>query len=89
MNFTSITPEQAWQMTLDQLRLEMSTVAFDTWVSSAHFVAFIDRGTNSWHSQRLRQRLVSQPPDQHRQPPADRHPGPAGGSAVHGYGRDA
>ncbi len=42
MNVTSITPEQAWQMTLDQLRLEMSKAAFDTWVSSAHFVAFDD-----------------------------------------------
>ena len=40
MNLSSINPEQAWQMTLDQLRLEMSTADFDTWVSSAHFVAF-------------------------------------------------
>ncbi len=42
MNVTSITPEQAWQMTLDQLRLEMPTADFDTWVGSAHFVAFGD-----------------------------------------------
>ena len=42
MNLMIITPEQAWQMTLDQLRLEMSTADFDTWVSSAHFVAFGD-----------------------------------------------
>ena len=42
MNVISITPEQAWQMTLDQLRLEMPTADFDTWVSSAHFVAFGD-----------------------------------------------
>ena len=42
MNITSITPEQAWQMTLDQLRLEMPKADFDTWVSSAHFVAFGD-----------------------------------------------
>ena len=42
MNVISITPEQAWQMTLDQLRLEMPKADFDTWVSSAHFVAFGD-----------------------------------------------
>ena len=42
MNVTSITPEQAWQMTLDQLRLEMPKADFDTWVGSAHFVAFGD-----------------------------------------------
>lgn len=40
MNVPSITPEQAWQMTLDQLRLDMPIAAFDTWVSSAHFVTF-------------------------------------------------
>ena len=42
MNVTSITPEQAWQMTSDQLRLEMPKADFDTWVSSAHFVSFGD-----------------------------------------------
>ena len=42
MNLSTITPEQAWQMTLDQLRLEMPKADFDTWVSSAHFVAFDD-----------------------------------------------
>ena len=42
MNIISITPEQAWQMTLDQLRLEMPKADFDTWVGSAHFVAFGD-----------------------------------------------
>ena len=40
MNLSTITPEKAWQMTLDQLHLEMSTADFDTWVSSAHFVVF-------------------------------------------------
>ncbi len=42
MNLMIVTPEQAWQMTLDQLRLEMPKADFDTWVSSAHFVAFGD-----------------------------------------------
>ncbi len=42
MNVSTITPEQAWQMTLDQLRLEMPKADFDTWVGSAHFVAFGD-----------------------------------------------
>jgi chromosomal replication initiation ATPase DnaA len=42
MNVSTITPEQAWQITLDQLRLEMPTAAFDTWVSSAHYVNFVD-----------------------------------------------
>ena len=42
MNISTITPEQAWQMTLDQLRLEIPKADFDTWVGSAHFVAFGD-----------------------------------------------
>ncbi len=42
MNVTSITPEQAWQMTMDQLRLEMPKADFDTWVGSSHFVTFGD-----------------------------------------------
>jgi hypothetical protein len=42
MNAPQITPEQAWQMTVDQLRLDMPAAAFDTWVSSTHFVSFDD-----------------------------------------------
>jgi hypothetical protein len=40
VNVSTLTPEQAWRMTLDQVRLDMTAAAFDTWVSSTHFVAF-------------------------------------------------
>ena len=42
MNAPQITLEQAWQMTVDQLRLDMPAASFDTWVSSTHFVTFDD-----------------------------------------------
>ena len=35
MNDSSIQPERAWQMALEQLRLDMSKASFDTWVQ--HF----------------------------------------------------
>ncbi len=37
-----ISPERAWQMALDQLHMEMSQAAFDTWVKSVEFVSFTD-----------------------------------------------
>jgi hypothetical protein len=40
VNGTSINPERAWHMTLDQLHLDMPKAAFETWVSNTHFVAF-------------------------------------------------
>ena len=42
MNGTSINPERAWQMALDQLHLDMPKASFDTWVSDTYFVAFED-----------------------------------------------
>jgi len=37
-----ISPERAWQMALDQLQMDMSRAAFDTWVKSVEFVSFTD-----------------------------------------------
>ena len=64
MNGTSINPERAWQMALDQLRLDMPKAAFDTWVSNTHFVAFEDGvftvGTpNAYGREWLASRLTS------------------------------
>ena len=42
MNGSSIQPERAWQMALDQLCLDMPKAAFDTWVHNTSFVAFED-----------------------------------------------
>ncbi len=40
MNVSTLTPEQAWRIALDQVRLDMPTAAFETWVSSTRFVTF-------------------------------------------------
>ena len=40
MNGSTIQPERAWQMTLDQLRLDMPKTSFDTWVRDTSFVSF-------------------------------------------------
>ena len=42
MNGSSIQPERAWQMALDQLRLDMPKASFDTWVNNTSFVSFED-----------------------------------------------
>jgi hypothetical protein len=42
MNGSSIQPEQAWQMALDQLRMSMPKASFDTWVRDTRFVSFED-----------------------------------------------
>lgn len=40
MNGSNIQPERAWQMALDQLRLDMPKASFDTWVRDTSFVSF-------------------------------------------------
>lgn len=40
MNGSLIQPERAWQMALDQLRLDMPKAAFETWVRHTSFVSF-------------------------------------------------
>ncbi|MDI6694290.1 MAG: DnaA N-terminal domain-containing protein [Anaerolineales bacterium] len=42
MNGSSIQPERAWQMALDQLRMGMPKASFDTWVRDTRFVSFED-----------------------------------------------
>ena len=64
MNGSSIQPERAWQMTLDQLRLDMPKASFDTWVRDTSFVSFeagiFSIGTpNSYGREWLGSRLTS------------------------------
>jgi hypothetical protein len=64
MNGSSIQPERAWQMTLDQLRLDMPKASFDTWVRDTSFVSFEDGvftigTTNSYGREWLASRLTS------------------------------
>jgi hypothetical protein len=42
MNGSSIQPERAWQMALDQLRLDMPKASIDTWVRDTSFKSFED-----------------------------------------------
>jgi hypothetical protein len=42
MNGSSIQPERAWQMALDQLRLDMPKASFDSWLHDTSFVSFED-----------------------------------------------
>lgn len=60
MNGSNIQPERAWQMTLDQLRLDMPKASFDTWVRDTSFVSYEDgvftigtpmpMGENGWQT---------------------------------------
>ncbi|GAB4416620.1 MAG: hypothetical protein Kow002_02510 [Anaerolineales bacterium] len=64
MNGSNIQPERAWQMALDQLRMEMPKSSFDTWVRDTSFVSFEDGvftvGTpNSYGREWLASRLTS------------------------------
>ncbi len=64
MNLTNIQPDQAWQMALCQLQLEMSRASFDTWVKDRLFLSFSDGlltiGTsNAFASEWLTDRLTS------------------------------
>ena len=64
MNGSSIQPERAWQMALDQLRLDMPKASFDTWVRDTSFVSFNDGvftiGTpNAYGREWLASRLTS------------------------------
>ncbi len=64
MNGSSIQPERAWQMALDQLRLDMPKASFDTWVRDTGFVSFEDEvftiGTpNAYGREWLASRLTS------------------------------
>lgn len=42
MNGSNIQPERAWQIVLDQLRLDMPKASFDTRVRDTSFVSFED-----------------------------------------------
>jgi hypothetical protein len=64
MNLSSVSPEQAWQMALGQLQLDMPKVYFDTWVRDTVFISFTDGlltiGTaNVYASEWLTSRLTS------------------------------
>jgi hypothetical protein len=64
MNGSNIQPERAWQMALDQLRLDMPKSSFDTWVRDTSFVSFEDGvftiGTpNAYGREWLASRLTS------------------------------
>ena len=64
MNGSSIQPERAWHMTIDQLRLDMPKASFDTWVRDTSFVSFeagvFSIGTpNSYGREWLASRLTS------------------------------
>jgi hypothetical protein len=64
MNDSLPTPEQAWKMVLDQLRIEMSRASFDTWVRDTQFFSFVEGvltiGTaNAYGSEWLTSRLAS------------------------------
>lgn len=64
MNGSNIQPERAWQMTLDQLRLDMPKASFDTWVRDTSFVSYEDGvftiGTpNAYGREWLANRLTS------------------------------
>lgn len=64
MNGSSIQPERAWQMALDQLRLDMPKASFDTWVRDTSFVSFEDgvftiSTPNSYGREWLESRLTS------------------------------
>lgn len=64
MNGTNIQLERAWQMALEQLRLDMPKASFDTWVRDTSFVSFEDGvftiGTpNSYGREWLASRLTS------------------------------
>lgn len=64
MNGSNIQPERAWQMALDQLRLDMPKASFDTWVRDTSFVSFEDGvftiGTpNAYGREWLASRLTS------------------------------
>jgi chromosomal replication initiation ATPase DnaA len=64
LNGSSINPERAWQMALDQLHMDMPKAAFDTWARDASLVSFEDGvftvGTiNSYGREWLASRLTS------------------------------
>jgi len=64
MNGSSIQLERAWQMALEQLRLDMPKASFDTWVRDTSFVSFKDGvftiGTpNAYGREWLASRLTS------------------------------
>jgi len=64
MNLPNISPEQAWQMVIGQVQLDMPKVYFDTWVKDAEFISFnhglLTIGTaNAYASEWLTSRLTS------------------------------
>jgi hypothetical protein len=42
MEVSSYSPQIAWQMTRDQLQMEMPKATFENWVQQCEFVAFED-----------------------------------------------
>lgn len=42
MGLSSITPEKAWQVALNQLRMDMLKAAFDNWVKHCEFISCQD-----------------------------------------------
>ncbi len=82
MNGSSIQPERAWQMALDQLRLDMPKASFDTWVRDTRFVSFEDGVFTIGTPNAYGREWLAEPPDQYPHAPDDRHPEPAGDSGV-------
>lgn len=64
MTGSSIQPERAWQMALDQLQMDMPRAAFETWMRDTSFVSYEDGvftiGTpNAYGREWLASRLTS------------------------------
>ncbi|GIV63601.1 MAG: hypothetical protein KatS3mg045_0940 [Bellilinea sp.] len=64
MTGSTINPQRAWQMALDQLQLDMPRASFDTWVRDISFISFEDGvftvGTpNAYGREWLASRLTS------------------------------
>ena len=87
MNGSSIQPERAWHMALDQLRMDMPKSAFDSWVRDTSFVSFEDGVFSVGTPNVVWPRVACQPAYQHCNAPADWNSGPAGGSSIRCYGR--
>jgi hypothetical protein len=67
MGLSSIGPEKAWQVALEQLHMEMPKAAFDTWVKHCEFVSFeegaftigvFNQYNRDWLASRLTSTLV-------------------------------
>lgn len=64
MTLSTLLPERAWQMVLDQLQMEMSLASFNTWVKDTQFFSlenglFTIGPANAYDCEWLTSRLTS------------------------------